>query len=95
MQTDKYGAETIMTWRNEDCLAAIGVMLRAACAAFGRSHPFNKTLYFDPAERHSIVEAAHRRQISSPHNDHSCITRLSHSLANVAIRSANADISAR
>jgi hypothetical protein len=35
------------------------------------------------------------RQISSPHNDHSCITRLSHSLANVAIGSANADISAR
>jgi hypothetical protein len=35
-------------------------MLRAARAAFGSFRPFNKTLYFDPAERHSIVEATHR-----------------------------------
>ena len=33
--------------------------------------------------------------ISSPHNDHSCITPLSQSLANVAFRTANADVGAR
>jgi hypothetical protein len=107
MQTDKYGAEAIMTWWNEDRLAAIGSPRSRATrepqrdkaqAASAKKWYF----WFTEMRWNAMLLRISGEQlrccvqlISSPHNDHSCITPLSQSLANVAFRRANADIGAR